>query len=56
MVIDIIQDLKENLQTMTTYIPSMKNRITFTALSTSGYTKLRVTQATACAFEYIYVV
>ena len=39
---------------MTTYITSMKNRITFAAVSTSGYTKLRVTQATTRAFELIY--
>ena len=39
---------------MTTDIPSVKNRITFAAVSSSGYTKLRVTQSTTSTFEYIY--
>ena len=38
---------------MTTHIPSMKNRITFAVVSTLGYTKLRVTQFTIPAFEYM---
>ena len=39
---------------MTTYIPSMKNRITFAAVSASGYTQFRGTQSPTRAFEYIY--
>ena len=31
----------------------MRNRITFAAVSISGYTKLRVTQSTTRAFKYI---
>ena len=43
----------ENLQFITTYIPSMKKRKTFAAIFTSGYTKLSVTQSTTHSFEYI---
>ena len=39
----------------TTYIPSMNNRVPFAVVSTSGYTKLRVTQSTTRAFKiYMY--
>ena len=39
---------------MTIYISSIKNGITFAAVSTSGFTKLHVIQTTTRAFEYIY--
>ena len=39
---------------MTTYIQSMKNKITFAAVSASEYIKLRATQFTTRAFQYIY--